>query len=152
MKPLDVSYKRIIDRSYWDDNGCLICDCSRDRRGSPQVRWKNASGKWSMRKAVRIVYEFHRLGINEDLVVMHSCDNPSCVNIKHLSQGTQKDNVMDAVRKKRMARGERNGSCKITDEAVESIKSSSATNMFLAELYGISVRHVYYIKSGEYRQ
>lgn len=39
--------------------------------------------------------------IPDGMVVMHSCDNPSCCNLKHLSLGTQKENVEDMAMKKR---------------------------------------------------
>lgn len=36
-------------------------------------------------------------------VVMHTCDNPKCINPKHLAGGTQKDNIQDMHRKGRSA-------------------------------------------------
>lgn len=37
-------------------------------------------------------------------VVMHSCDNPRCINPKHLSLGTTSDNIKDCVSKGRANR------------------------------------------------
>jgi len=38
-------------------------------------------------------------------VIMHSCDNPSCVNPRHLSLGTYKDNIWDCCKKDRRTKG-----------------------------------------------
>jgi hypothetical protein len=49
----------------------------------------------------RVVYE-HTVGpIPDGMVVMHTCDNPSCCNPNHLRLGTQQDNVDDRIAKGR---------------------------------------------------
>lgn len=40
----------------------------------------------------------------------HTCDNPPCVRPEHLYPGTRVDNAQDAVRRGRMATGDRHGS------------------------------------------
>ena len=52
--------------------------------------------------AHRIVWAQEHGAIPEGLVVMHSCDVPSCINIEHLSIGTVRDNARDAVAKGRL--------------------------------------------------
>ena len=61
--------------------------------------------KGKYKKAHRIVMENH-LGRNLDSkeVVCHHCDNPKCVELKHLFLGTQADNVADMVKKGRNSR------------------------------------------------
>lgn len=39
-----------------------------------------------------------------ELFVLHSCDNPACVNPHHLRLGTQKENMRDAVIRNRMSK------------------------------------------------
>jgi len=41
--------------------------------------------------------------------ILHKCDNPACVNPEHLRPGTQADNIADATRKGRMAKGDNTG-------------------------------------------
>lgn len=49
----------------------------------------------------RAVYGLtHNLDIT-GYVIMHTCDNPACSNIKHLKIGKTIDNIMDCVKKKR---------------------------------------------------
>lgn len=54
-----------------------------------------------MRRAHRVAYEVAHAPIPAGMVVMHSCDNPPCVRLSHLSVGTVQANVTDAIAKGR---------------------------------------------------
>lgn len=52
--------------------------------------------------AHRFSYEIHKGHIDAGLDMMHSCDNPGCVNPDHLTPGTTLDNILDCKSKGRM--------------------------------------------------
>ncbi len=90
------------------------------------------------------------------LHALHRCDNPPCVNPAHLFLGTNAENVADRDRKGRGARGasvsnrgERNGSHKLTREAVREIRASvGATQDALARRYGVTQAVVWRVLRG----
>lgn len=51
--------------------------------------------------AHRVAYHLAFSACPPELYVCHTCDNPKCVNPKHLFLGTAKDNVLDCVKKGR---------------------------------------------------
>lgn len=52
--------------------------------------------------AHRASYLINKGNIPKGFCVIHSCDNPSCVNPNHLSAGTQSENMQDCSKKKRL--------------------------------------------------
>lgn len=55
-------------------------------------------------------------------MILHSCDNPPCVNPTHLREGTHQENVQDKVVRNRQARGEAIGLAKVTANDVRVIR------------------------------
>lgn len=97
--------------------------------------------------AHRVSYRLFCGDLTPGLDVMHSCDVRACVNPAHLSQGTRKENIHDARRKGRNARGERHGRSKLTAEQAEAIKTAAGSQTSIAKQYGISQTQVWKIKS-----
>lgn len=58
-------------------------------------------------RAHRIAYCLAFGAFPARLFVLHSCDNPSCVNSQHLFLGTARDNSSDMVAKGRQAKGDK---------------------------------------------
>lgn len=81
--------------------------------------------------------------------VMHSCDNPSCVNPEHLSLGSRSDNMRDAKNKGRTARGVGHGCAKLTPAQVEFARISTLSQRDIAEKLGISQGHISAIRAGK---
>ena len=91
----------------------------------------------------QIMAAIHGWDALEGKSVLHSCDNPSCVNVAHLRIGTQAENRQDAVDRGRMrnARGEAQASAKLTEHAVRWIRSLYDTGDYtlaeLGEMFGV---------------
>jgi hypothetical protein len=79
-------------------------------------------------------------------VVRHACDNPPCVNWRHLRAGTQQENVADMDVKKRRGLHE---PLKLTTEQALAIVSDPRSHRVIAADYGISYTHVGAIKRGD---
>jgi hypothetical protein len=63
-------------------------------------------------RAHRIAWFLYYGDIINNMLVLHKCDNPSCVNPEHLFLGTQNDNIQDMVIKNRHVKGEINSKLK----------------------------------------
>ncbi len=121
-------------------------------------------GRFSIRKQVkahRFVWMITNGEIPDNLYVCHECDNPSCVNPKHLFLGTNLDNTRDKVAKNRQARGvelarfgELNPQHKLTTDQVRLIRQryseEKISHRKLAKELGLTSNQVYAVISGKY--
>lgn len=123
-----------------------------------------------MVSAHRMAYQVFTGPIPSGLEVLHRCDNRACVNPRHLFTGTQANNMADMwqkgrqqrytnqpkgdanparMRPERLARGERQGSAKLTTEKVLAIMASSATHAELARQYGVDPSSIIHVRQGK---
>jgi transcriptional regulator with XRE-family HTH domain len=112
-------------------------------------------------KAPRMSWLIYRGVIPEGLMVLHTCDNPLCVNPDHLFVGSAADNTRDARSKGRL-RGNVNASGQKPGEAHPMAKLSltkmlevrrlaqrkEMSQQKIAKLYGISQQQVSKIVRG----
>jgi hypothetical protein len=134
---------KIIDiLSYFeskiDKKECWIWKSSKDKNGYGIVGLKEKRNvhKW---KAHRLSYLLYNGEYNPDLWVLHTCDNPSCVNPKHLFLGTTQDNTDDRHTKGRSAKGEVIGNSKLTEKDIFDIrKRENEPRQLVANEYGVS--------------
>ena len=103
-----------------------------------------------MHKAHRISYEMEYRSVPPSMCVLHTCDNPPCVNPKHLFVGSQKDNIADAHSKGRLKNGTSLGSMhwcsKLTEKQVSIILKDTRTHRKIAKEYKVSRSTVSLIK------
>lgn len=135
---------------------------------------ESRSGRKSVISGHRYSYIKHKGEIPKGLLVMHSCDNPCCVNPDHLSVGTWADNNRDRSLKNRsgsrvfsddekrryskMFGGENNPNALLTMDQAREIRSlpmrggngrgSGHTVKEVANMYGVSASTIKSILSG----
>lgn len=89
---------------------------------------------------------------DESLDTCHSCHTPLCCNPAHLRFDTRQGNVDDMTEAGRQARGSKNGSARLTEADVLTIRiraANGATGRSLAEEYGMSAAGITMIVRGQ---
>lgn len=77
-------------------------------RPNGEISYGQATVKGERWYAHRLAWHLFRpdMPIPEGMLVCHHCDNPRCVNVKHLFLGTDADNHQDKTKKGRAGRGQ----------------------------------------------
>lgn len=115
-----------VDKKGEDDCWNWLAYTNNEGYGNFTVEGKK---RWNSH---RIAYALVFGEIPENMLVCHSCDNPSCVNPKHLFLGTPKDNTQDKIKKGRCV------NYKLNSDQKQQIKMSTKTAKQLAKDFSVS--------------
>lgn len=143
-KPINERFWAKVKKCGPDD--CWPWLASRNKDGYGRIGIGGHYG--TMLLAHRVSWELNIGAIPDGLHVLHRCDNPKCVNPKHLFLGSQTDNMADKAEKGR-AGGERHPSAKLSLAEVDNIRRASGLHREIASQFGISRQSVSNIKSGK---
>lgn len=131
---------------YIDDNGCHICiSHALDKDGYPRIH---------VEKDRRMSHYIYYLQTGEwppkGMVMMHTCDNPQCINLAHLRLGTQRENMADMKAKERNQKQKAGIRCGLTIEQVKYIKFvGTETVKELSKKFGVKEQRIRKIKNNK---
>lgn len=117
-----------------DPNDCWEWLAVKNNKGYGMFR---PGGLAEKRLAHRLSWEHHNRALKDGECVLHSCDNPGCVNPAHLRVGSMKDNSRDCVERGRHKcvlpgtppphyKGEENPMAKMSDAIVKEYRARLA--------------------------
>lgn len=147
---------RLLEKTRTNDiTGCWDFNSSNLRGGYGRF-WFNGRSHLAHRVSWQLYYGAVPAGLD----VLHTCDNPRCVNPAHLWLGTHSDNMRDCEAKGRrkhslspnhplreyQKHGEGNPNAKLTEKDVLSIRADTRSLRQIARAFGISHKQATNIK------
>jgi DNA-binding XRE family transcriptional regulator len=130
-------------------NGCIPWLAGKTHGGYGYLR---TNGRGTTTTAHRIAWVLKRGDIPPEILVLHRCDNPSCVNVDHLFLGSEKQNTADMVSKRR--HGWRNGTpwqkLYAGDwERIKELRHMRYTQREVAAYFGVSLSLISQMERGK---
>jgi hypothetical protein len=145
-KSLEQRFWEKVDKSpgHGPSGDCWLWTACKNEKGY---------GRFDRRFAHRVAFELTDSFIPTGLFILHSCDNPHCVNPAHLRPGTKLENKHDSIKKNRHSYGEKHGRAILTEKMVLEIRRLRAKGMSglkIAALLGVNYRAVYRVANREF--
>jgi hypothetical protein len=132
------TYEDLVER-YTKKNsytGCYEWQGQLNDKGYGRIEVE--AKRWA---AHRFAYTLKRKEPAKHQQVQHKCNNPPCINVQHLTLGTNKQNVDYMVKCGRQSKREKNGRAVLTSKSIEWVKKMRLegwTILEIAIVYGVS--------------
>lgn len=144
---------RLFGERFWDkviildSDDCWEWTGAKDRQGYGVTTMDQ-----HYERAPRAAWILTHGTIPGSMCICHTCDNPSCVNPRHLFLGTRGDNNRDRAKKGRSACGENNGKAKLTKKQVNDIRRQLSKcgqrQVDVAQKFGVARQVIWRIAHG----
>lgn len=146
-----MTKEAFFDMTYPEPmSGCWLWGGHTDKDGYGTIYHKTNDG---FRRAHRYSYFLYKSEHPKEHCVLHTCDNPICVNPDHLFLGTNQQNTADRHSKNRNAKGAKHGMATLNDSQVLQILTLYATNKYgrckLERMFNVSSHAIYCIVVGK---
>lgn len=140
---------RLNARSKHDPiTGCILWTGVKNNKGYGRLTYQS-----KQLSAHRAAFEIAHGQISDGLFVLHSCDNPLCINPEHLSLGDQSENMRQASERGRckggIMQGEHHHKAKLTKKDILSIRQDLKSCTELSKKYNVSIATISSIKTGK---
>lgn len=133
-------------REYLQYNVDIIGQCWMWQKTLDKDGYGKACYNMEKMPAHRMSYKEYVQDFDKTFHVLHTCDNPGCINPDHLFLGNNLSNMRDKVNKGRQLRGEAIGNSKLKGADILNIRKLREEGLILkslAEMYNISISHVH---------
>jgi len=145
-------YHEPVEQKFWHyvktgaEKECWEWLGYKDKDGYGKMRTGNTN-----QAAHRISWQIHNGEIPTGQMVLHKCNNPSCINPSHLYLGDHLQNMQDRLNSGHYPKNEDHPNVKFPDDIVEQIRKSNKTYKELSQQFNISASQISNIKRGVQR-
>lgn len=126
------------------NSGCRLWLAYTSGRGWARLYWKGR-----LQSAAKLSWENANGPMPRGMETRHKCDNPICIDERHLEPGTHQDNMDDMVKRGRSNKGTKNPHAKLSKEQALAIIAATGTQQSIADHFGVCNQTVSEIKSGK---
>ncbi len=144
-KVVETPIEQIIGRIQIPEDIDNDCWCWTGATSGGSLGYGHLMFDGEMKYVHRVAYEHFNGPIPSGKYVLHSCDEPTCCNPRHLKIGTQQDNMDDMVTRGRSRRHLR----KEEAELVIRLNNEGTSEQEIAALIGVSQYSVRQILTGK---